>query len=163
MMTLQVVMTIMTACTLLRLVAVHDVLSYIVFVCAVGMLLRSGLTLYWPLYLTVAHKVEFNAERVEFYGLFGGHVGGLPREAMQQIAVERTKSEKHPVTFHHFLADTGYMPAFPTRQERNALVRNNLLMAAYAQPVHLDLAAYRPTYGTAVPPTPDIHDLRPLQ
>ncbi|MEI9904452.1 MAG: hypothetical protein WDN06_11115 [Asticcacaulis sp.] len=165
MMGLQAIGAVITVIALIWMIAAHDVMSYIFFVICLGVLLRTGVTLYWPLYLTVAHKVEFNSERIEFYGLFANHMGGLAREAMQQIAVEKTKSEKHAVTYHHFLADSGYMPAFPSRREQDALIRNNLLMAAFGQPLHLDTMPEMTVANDVRPASsaPQINDLKPVE
>ena len=95
-------------------------------------------------YWHAAYRVRFTPHAVEFFNLFGRRMGGIEREALQQVAIEsvpyrRTKDETKSLHFHMFYGDTGYRSAFPQKNERDAIMRNNILMAACQQPVHLDL------------------------
>ncbi len=90
-----------------------------------------------------ADRVIFTADRIYFYT--GDHEhGSLRREALQQIVPDRNKGGMRS---HKFLADTGYTWAFPMSSETEHLLMNNILMAAFKQPVHLD--GLEETSGTA--------------
>lgn len=94
----------------------------------------------WGAYKNMRHgyKVRFGPDELTFYGPFGDRHGVLPREAMQQIAVKEIDEKRHGCV-HEFIADMGWKRAFFVQGETKAAVQNNVLMAAFAQPVHLDL------------------------
>ena len=83
-----------------------------------------------------ASKVRFTPDGVEFFGSSGRSKGFLAREAMQQIAVETDSRQLH---FHRFIADDGYCSAFIGNNKTDALLMNNIILAAFAQPLELDL------------------------
>lgn len=58
----------------------------------------------------------------------------LPREGMQQIVAD----VEGRLRYHRFIADVGYVCAFPLTDETDQLLTNNILMAAFNQPVWLD-------------------------
>jgi len=70
------------------------------------------------------------------------NLGQLPREAMQQIVPDQ---DKQLVRSHKFLSDVGYIWAFVGSGENEHLLMNNILMAAFKQPVHLDLMDQAPS------------------
>lgn len=92
------------------------------------------------------HKVRFTPERLFFYGPLSNPIGTLDRVAMQQIMVKEVQTKKGPSGrfYHQFIADTGWMSAFYCKGETLAAIQNNVLMAAFAQPLELDedLAAF---------------------
>lgn len=92
----------------------------------------------------VAYRVTFLADRVEFYGPLGLRHGSLSRESLQQITVHKEEVSKPNTASrltHQFIADTGWIYAFPTHNASLAMLRNNLLMSAFAQPIDMDRAA----------------------
>lgn len=98
---------------------------------------------YWSYYWSCAYRVRFVPAGVEFFNLFGVRIHALERAAMQQIAVEgrpyqKGKDVPSNLHFHVFYADDGYVSALPQKNERNALMRNAILISAFQQPVHLD-------------------------
>ncbi len=82
-----------------------------------------------------ADRVIFAASDVYFY-TGKEEQGSLPREALQQIVPDQ---DEFKLRSHKFLSDVGYIWAFPMSTETEHLLMNNILMAAFKQPVHLDL------------------------
>lgn len=102
------------------------------------------LWLYAQLYLGYAYAVRFRAEEIVFCNAIGMQIGFIERAAMQQIAVEAVPYQqskdapaKH-LQMHVFYSDSGFISAMPQTNERHALMRNNVLISAFRQPVHLD-------------------------
>jgi hypothetical protein len=81
-----------------------------------------------------ADKVVFTPTEVEFYR-GRKSLGMLPRPALQQILADK---DKHGLRYHRFIADVGFGSAFPSTDETEHVIINNILMAAFGQPVHLD-------------------------
>lgn len=111
----------------------------------IALLARSGPVFAieaWKLFHGRAAKAVFTPEGVVFYGRGGRQVNALRRESLQQIALEEVESKRVQGFCHTFVADTGWMKAFPAHVGKHeATIRNNLLMAAFAQPLELDLYA----------------------
>lgn len=114
------------------------------FAAAVGLFIWLFILIpLWQFYVRFgrsAYRVRYGAEALEFFGPVGNRLGYLRREAMQQIAVEEEKTKARDgretsLFYHWFYSDNGYIPAFPQENARTATMRNNLLMAAFAQPV----------------------------
>ena len=110
----------------------------------------------WATLRTLSHgyKVRFTPDELVFYGPLGVRQGSLQRVAMQQIAV-KTTDEKRDDFCHEFIADTGWMQAFWGRGKTRGSVQNNVLMAAFAQPIHLDLLREAPAFD--VESQPQLH------
>lgn len=110
-----------------------------------GMLGLLGLVvgiigLVWRVHRDRAHKVVFTPDAVYLYGMSGRELGGLPRDSMQQIAVETTERKKQKIFYHNFISDMGWAQALPCVDPTEATLRNNLLMVAWRQPLELDEA-----------------------
>lgn len=80
-------------------------------------------------------EVRFTPDSIEFYKLGGKFDGRLERRAMQQIVPRKDERKAYR---HRFIAEDGWHTAFTDPSEMNATLKNNLLMAAFRQPVHLD-------------------------
>lgn len=93
-----------------------------------------------------ADTVIFTPTDVEF---FSGKTcfGSLPRQGMQQIVADK---DHHGLRHHRFIADVGYISAFPTQGATDHLIVNNILMSAFGQPLHLD-GMEGPTHETDAP------------
>ncbi|MBQ8106019.1 MAG: hypothetical protein IJ127_24475 [Afipia sp.] len=65
---------------------------------------------------------------------------------MQQIMVQENNRRAFG---SQFVSDTGWIAAFTDPSKTRATLKNNLLMAAYRQPVHLD-AVGRPAASVRV-------------
>lgn len=72
--------------------------------------------------------------------------GSLPRDSMQQIAPDQ---DGHQTRSHKFLADVGYVWAFAGSGPSEQLLMNNILMAAFKQPLHLDVMEAAPAQQAA--------------
>lgn len=97
-----------------------------------------------------ADRVVFTPEKLYFFrGQEMRYV--LPREALQQIVCEK---DDYGLRSHMFVADIGWMSAFPMSDATEQLLINNILMAAYRQPIHLDYEW--PDYAAG--PGPVLHD-----
>jgi hypothetical protein len=80
-------------------------------------------------------EVRFLADRLEFYQLGGKRQAVLHRDGMQQISVQENNRRAFG---SQFMSDIGWIMAFTDPSKTRAILKNNLLMAAYRQPVHLD-------------------------